>query len=98
MSKMFYGKSDPFVNEDERGYADGSIRIPIGKDVEVFKDEYDADKNIHFVMFKFWNDIALNVEHCLYKIDWNTHLLTSYIKNSYFEWEEDSVQRLSFYE
>ena len=97
MSKMLYGESDFFVVEDERGYADGAIMIPRGEDVEVFKNEYDADKNIHYVNFKFWNDIASKVEHCLYEINWNTHLLTSYSKDADFFWEPESVQRLSFY-
>ena len=95
MSQMYFGEQDPFVLEDERGYATGMIMIPSGEDVEVFQDEYDADTNIHSLIFKFWDGEM--VQHCLYEIDYNTNLLKSFIKDYEFNWCTDSIQKLSFY-
>ena len=83
---------DPFVMTYEDGYATGTILIP--NDAEVSRDEFDDKTIIHFVMFKFWDAYNIEMQHCLYEIDYNNFEVRSYIKNNAFEWISCSNQKL----
>ena len=88
-------EKDPLVVTYEDGYATGMILIP--NDAEVSLDEFDDKMNIHSVMFKFWDAYNIEMQHCLYEIDYNNNQVRSYAKDNAFEWTEIFNQKLSFY-
>ena len=88
--------SDPFVITNEDDYATGMILIP--SDAEVSMNEFDKKLNIHFTMFKFWDELNCMVQHCLYEIDYNNFQVRAFIKDSNLNWITSSIQKLSFYE
>ena len=80
---------DPLVLLDDRGYATGSILIP--DHAKVSEDAYDKKTNIHTVMFSF------DMQHCLYKIDYNLNKIMSFGKDYNFEWINFDEFPLSYY-
>ena len=84
--------SDPFIVLNENLEATGQIVIPC--DATVTKDEYDPDDNIHVVMFNFWDELNIEMQHCLYEINYNTWEVTSFIKDRNFDWMDIVTEKL----
>lgn len=88
--------SDPLIVMNQDSEATGQILIPHGSTVT--KDEYDPKKNLHTTMFNFWDELNIEMQHCLYEINYNNYEVTSFIKDRNFEWMELVTEKLEGYD
>ena len=84
--------SDPFIMLNSDGEATGTIIIP--NDATVSEDKYNPETNVHTVMFKFWDKLHKEMQHCLYEINYNNHEVTSFIKDRNFDWYDVACEKL----
>ena len=45
-------------------------------------------------MFNFWDELNIEMQHCLYEIDYNNYEVTSYIKDRNFDWMDIVTEKL----